>query len=139
MSQEKAQASEEQILYADFLGKATWMALGLLLVLFFIYISGILPNVVEFSEIPQLWKMRAADFIHHANAPVGWGWVPLIGNGDMLTYIGIVILAGLTILSYLKVLPAFIRRKEKPFIVIILVELAVLIMAASGVLTSGGH
>lgn len=139
MSIEKAQASEEQVIYANFLGKTTWIALGLLLVLFFIYISGILPNVVEFTKIQEYWTLRADDFIHEAHVPTGWGWLPLIRHGDMLAYIGIVLLAGLTIISYLRILPVFFKKKETVFVVIILIELGVLIMAASGVLTSGGH
>lgn len=139
MSKEKAQASEEQLTYANFLGKATWLSLGLLVILFFIYISGLLPNIVDFNRIQEFWKLRAADFIHETNAPTGWGWLPLINHGDMLTYIGIVLLAGLTILSYLRILPVFLRKKETAFIIMITVELVVLILAASGLLTSGEH
>jgi hypothetical protein len=139
MSNEKAQASEEQLAYANFLGTATWLSLGLLVILFFVYVSGILPNVIEFEKIPHYWTMRASEYIHEANAPIGWGWASLLDHGDMLPYIGIVLLAGLTILSYLRVLPIFLKKKETPFVIIILIELGVLIMAASGVLTSGGH
>jgi hypothetical protein len=139
MGEERAQASEEQLLYANFLGRATWIALAILVALFFVYVSGVLPNVIEFEKIPTYWTLRASEFIHEANAPTGWGWVPLLGNGDMLPYIGIVLLAGLTILSYLRVLPVFLKKKETRFIIIIFIELGVLIMAASGILTSGGH
>jgi hypothetical protein len=139
MSNERAQASEEQLAYASFLGKATWTFLGLLVILYIIYITGILPNVVEFDSIQHLWTLRASEFIEETGAPTGWGWVPLLGHGDMLPYIGIVLLAGLTIFSYLRVLPIFLKKKETPFIIIILIELGVLIMAASGILTSGGH
>ncbi len=136
---DRATASEEQIAYAEFLGKGTWTALGLLIILFIIYISGILPNVVDFESLQIYWKMRAADYIHEANSPTGWGWVPLLNHGDMLSYIGIALLAGLTILSYFRILPVFIKKKDKPFTVIVLIELAVLILAASGILTAGGH
>jgi len=139
MSIEKAKASEEQLAYANFLGKAAWISLGLLVIFFLIYVSGILPNVVEYEKIPLYWQLRAVDYIHEANAPTGWGWVPLLNNGDMLPYIGIVLLAGLTILSYLRVLPIFIKKKATPFVIIIFLEIGVLIMAASGILTSGGH
>ena len=139
MSEEKAQASEEQLAYANFLGIVSWISLGILVILFFVYVSGILPNVVDFERIPEFWKLRASDFIHEANSPTGWGWVPLLDHGDMLPYIGIVLLAGMTILSYLRVLPIFLKKKERPYVIIILIELGVLIMAASGILTSGGH
>lgn len=139
MSKEKAQASEEQLAYANFLGTATWLSLGLLVILFFVYISGLLPNIVDFTRIQEFWKLRADEFIHETNAPTGWGWLPLINHGDMLNFVGIVLLAGLTILSYLRILPLFIRKKETAFIVIIIIELLVLLMAASGLLASGEH
>jgi hypothetical protein len=139
MAEEKAKASEEQLAYANFLSKGTWTALGLLVVLFIVYLSGILPNVVDFEKIQVYWKMRSSDFIHLTNSPTGWGWLPLINHGDMLPYIGIALLAGMTILSYLRILPIFLKKKDKPFTIIVLIELAVLLLAASGILTAGGH
>lgn len=139
MSNDKAKASEEQLVYASFLGRGTWIALGLLIVLFIIYISGVLPNVVDFEKIQSYWKLRVSDYIHQTNSPTGWGWVGLLNHGDMLTYIGITLLAGMTILSYLKVLPIFLKKKDKPYTIIILIELGVLLLAASGILTAGGH
>jgi len=139
MAEQKAKASEEQLAYADFLGKGTWIALGLLVILFIIYISGVLPNVVDFEKIPMYWKMRASEYIHQANSPTGWGWVPLLTHGDMLPYVGIALLAGMTILSYLRILPIFLAKKDKPFTIIVLIELGVLLLAASGILTAGGH
>lgn len=139
MSEEKAKPSEEQLAYASILSKGTWAALGLLIVLFTVYISGVLPNVVDFEKLQTYWTLPVSDYIHQTDSPTGWGWLRLINHGDMLTYVGIALLAGMTILSYLRALPIFLRKKDKPYTIIILIELAVLLLAASGLLTAGGH
>jgi hypothetical protein len=63
----------------------------------------------------------------------------LIGKGDYLNYVGITILAGLTIICYLVILPILLRKKDMPYLVIAIIEVAVLLLAASGILKAGGH
>lgn len=135
---EKAKASEEQLTYANLLGKGTWFALGILVVMFIVYISGVLPNVVDFKKLHIYWTLRASEYIHQAHAPIGWQWVRLIKHGDILNYIGITLLAGLTIVCYLRILPVFFRKKDIPYTIITIIEIVVLLLAASGILT-GGH
>jgi len=137
--EDKPKASEEQLAYANLLGKGAITGLGLLVITFFVYISGMLPNVVDFNSIQSYWKLRAAEYIHQANAPTGWGWVGLLNNGDMLNFLGVAVLAGMTVICYLRIIPIFIKKKDTPYLVITIVEIAVLLLAASGILTAGGH
>ena len=51
-----------------------WSGLALLIVTFFVYISGVLPTFVPINDLPKYWTMRVHDFNHHLNAPTGWGW-----------------------------------------------------------------
>jgi hypothetical protein len=139
MNNERPRASEEQLAYANLLGVTTWIVLGLLIVVFFVYISGILPNVVDFGRLPEYWKLRVSEYIHHTNAPTGWQWLSHLDKGDMLNFIGITLLAGITIICYLRILPIFIRKKDTPYLVITIIEIAILLLAASGILTAGGH
>jgi hypothetical protein len=139
MSNEKTKASEEQMAYAGVLNIGMWSGLALLIVTFFVYVSGVLPTFVPINDLPKYWTMRVHDFNVALHAPTGWGWAPLIGNGDYLNFVPIAILSGLTILCYLVILPILIRKKDTPYVVIAIVEVLVLALAASGLLKVGGH
>ena len=139
MTNEKTKASEEQIAYAKVLNIGMWSGLALLIITFFVYISGAMPSYVPIDELPKYWTMRVHDFNVALNAPTGWGWASLIGKGDYLNFVGIAILSGLTILCYLVILPILARKKDRAYVVIAIAEVLVLSLAASGLLKVGGH
>lgn len=136
---EKVKASEEQLAYANILNLGMWIGLAVLVVTFIIYISGVVQSFVPIDDLPKYWGMKAKDYIHTLNAPTGWGWVPKAGLGDYMNFIGIAMLAGLTILCYLVILPILIRKKDTAYIIIAIAEVLVLVLAASGILKTGGH
>ncbi len=139
MTDEKTKASEEQIVYAGVLNIGMWFGLGLLIITFFIYISGMMPTFVPIDDLPKYWGMRVHDFNLTLNAPTGWQWAALVGKGDYLNFVGIAILSGLTILCYLVILPILLRKKDTAYVFIAIVEVLVLSLAASGILKAGGH
>jgi hypothetical protein len=140
MAQEKTtKAAEEQITYANILNTGMFIGLAIIVVTFIIYMLGILPSFISPHDIPQYWSMKSKDFIHMFGAPTGWGWVSFVGKGDYLNYVGIALLAGLTVLCYAAILPILMRKKDTPVIIIAILEIAVLVLAASGILKSGGH
>lgn len=139
MTDEKTKASEEQIVYAGVLNIGMWFGLGLLIITFFIYISGMMPTFVPIDDLPKYWGMRVHDFNQTLNAPTGWQWAALVGKGDYLNFVGIAILSGLTILCYLVILPILLRKKDTAYVFIAIVEVLVLSLAASGILKAGGH
>ncbi|MBI5676322.1 MAG: hypothetical protein HZC48_10955 [Nitrospirae bacterium] len=147
MSNDRTKASEEQIIYANILNKGMWFGLALLVITFIIYMSGMLPSHVPIEELSKTppgsevpyWGMRAHEFNIAFNIPTGWGWTALAGKGDYLNFVGIAILAGLTILCYLAILPILIKKKDTPYVIIAILEVAVLALAASGILKVGGH
>ena len=136
---EKTKASEEQIAYANVLNIGMWFGLALLIITFFVYLSGILPSYVPIDDLPKYWTMRVHDYNVALNAPTGWGWTALVGRGDYLNFVGIAILSGLTIFCYLVILPILIRKKDRAYVIIAIVEVLVLSLAASGLLKVGGH
>jgi putative copper export protein len=136
---DKTKASEEQIAYANVLNIGMWFGLALLIITFFVYLSGLLPSYVPIDDLPKYWTMRVHDFNIALNAPTGWGWTSLVGKGDYLNFVGIAILSGLTILCYLVILPILARKKDKAYVVIAIAEVLVLSLAASGLLKVGGH
>lgn len=132
-------ATEEQLAYAKVLNIGMWLGLAVLAVSFLIYISGVLPTHVPISDLPKYWGMRAHDYNVLLNAPTGWDWLGMVGKGDYLNFVGIAMLSGLTILCYLVILPILIRKKDRAYAVIAVVEVLVLALAASGILKAGGH
>jgi putative copper export protein len=136
---DKTKASEEQIAYANVLNIGMWFGLALLIITFFVYLSGILPSYVPIDDLPKYWTMRVHDYNVALNAPTGWGWANLVGKGDYINFVGIAILSGLTILCYLVILPILIRKKDRAYVIIAIVEVLVLSLAASGLLKVGGH
>ncbi len=139
MANEKTKASEEQLVYANILGKGMWSGLGLLIVTFLVYISGVLPSYIPIAELPKYWGMRAHEVNKTLNIPTGWGWLANVGKGDYLNFIGIAMLSGLTIVCYIVIMPILKRKKDTAYFIIALAEVLVLALAASGILKSGGH
>lgn len=139
MSNERTQASEEQIVYANLLNKGMWIGLALLIITFIIYLSGALPSQVPIEELSQHWGKRSAVFNKTLNIPIGWGWLTNVGKGDYLNFIGIAVLSGLTIACYAVIMPILRRKRDMAYFYIALAEVLVLTLAASGILKSGGH
>jgi hypothetical protein len=69
----------------------------------------------------------------------GWSWLKNIGKGDYMNFVGIAILAGLSIVCYLAIIPTLKTKTDTAYLVIAIAEVLVLTLAASGLLKSGGH
>jgi hypothetical protein len=138
-NKEDLQPSREQIIYANLLIIGVLAGLIILVTTYAIYVSGILPAHIDISLIPTLWGKGVSEYLEITHSPHGWGWVPLLGKGDFLNYIGFALLALMTILCYLVLVRGYIRQKNWIFTVIALLEIVVLSVAASGILGSGGH
>ena len=129
----------EQRTYANLLFYGSWGAIAILLITFGVYVSGILESYIPINEVSQYWSMPVSHYVHEAKIPIGWGWATLLGKGDFLNFIGIALLAGMTIFCFIIILPYYVKQKDIPFVVLIILEVLVLCLGASGLLGSGGH
>ena len=132
-------ASPEQTAYADVLFYGCWLGLVIMLVTYLLYVSGLLSPHVPLAEMPQYWSRPVAHYLEVAHVPTGWGWLSLLGRGDFLNFAGIVLLAGLSIICYLRVIPSLFRKKDTIMGVIAVTEVLVLLLAASGIVGGGAH
>ncbi len=139
MTSAAPQTPPEQITYANLLFYGSWGAIAILLITFFVYVSGVFESYIPINEISQYWSMPVSQYVHEANVPIGWGWATLLGKGDFLNFIGIALLAGMTIVCFIVILPYYIKQKDIPFIVLIILEVLVLCLGASGIFGTGGH
>jgi hypothetical protein len=140
-----ARASKEQMLYAKILASGMYAGLGLLLVTFALYATRLIPAAVPIEELPNYWTLSAHEYLEainheylHRDALVlGWGWVAVLNKGDFLNFIGIAVLAAVTVICYLGILPSLFRKKDWVYGTIALLEVIVLVLAASGIVSAG--
>jgi hypothetical protein len=133
------QPSREQIIYANLLIIGVWTGIFILLATYAIYVSGILPQHVDMSLIPQLWGKGVSEYLELTHSPHGWGWTALLAKGDFLNYLGFAFLALMTIVCYLVLVRGYSRQKDWMYAAIAILEIVVLSVAASGILGTGGH
>ena len=138
-SNPSVQASPEQLLYARILEKGMFFGLIVLLITFALYTLGIMKPYIPLNELSSYWPHSVTEYLHTAKVETGWSWVKMLGYGDFVNFIGIVILAGVTVICYLSVVPTLWRNKDKVYAVLAVLEAAILCVAASGILGSGGH
>lgn len=132
-------ATEEQLVYAVLLDWGMKIGLASLVVTFAIYVFSVLPPHLPLNEVSNYWHLNAHDYLAKANVEPGWAWVHMINKGDYINFVGVAFLAGITILCYLPIIPIFLRKGDKVYAAIAVVEVLVLTLAASGVLHVGGH
>ena len=129
----------EQITYANILFLGAWVGIFLLLITYFIYVAGIMEPLIPINEVPNWWGQGVHEWTATAGAPSGWHWVTMLDTGDYLNFIGLALLATLTVVCYLVLLPGYIKRKDWTYATICILEVLVLSLAASGIFGSGGH
>ncbi|MCL7489716.1 MAG: hypothetical protein M8357_16235 [Desulfobulbaceae bacterium] len=145
MHEIKKEATQEQVLYASILEKGMLIGLGFMFITFALYVFGIMKPAVPLGEVAGYWNMPVHDylvaintnFLHLEQLPTGWGWVQLVGKGDFLNFIPIAILAGVTIVCYIVIIPGLFARGDKAMGIIAVATALILILAASGILTVG--
>lgn len=128
----------EQLRYARVLDLASRAGLLLLVASFAAYVLGLLEAQVPVEQLPQLWGLPVDRFLQQSASPTGWGWLPLIGKGDMAGLGSVALLAGCSLACLLALVPLYLRRGDRVYALLCLAEVAVIALAASGLL-AGGH
>lgn len=132
-------ATEEQVLYANILNKGMLVGLLALVVTFIIYGAGILSPKIPLADVQNYWVMPVSDYLKQSGIHAGWAWLGNLKYGDMLNFLPIAFLSLLTIICYVAIIPGLLRKKDTAYVVLAVIEIIVLIVAASGMLGSGGH
>ncbi len=127
----------EQQRYARWLAWGTRVGLGLLVASFVLYLTGLAAPHVPIDRLPELWSRPAAEYLAETGIRTGWGWAALAHRGDVMNLVGIAILASCSIPPLAAVIPAFRASGERAFVAICALEIAVLALAASGLLAWG--
>jgi hypothetical protein len=131
--------SAGQVAYASWLEKGMLIGLGLLLLTYLLYVSGAVSPYIPMSKLQDYWSQDVEHYLHETGVQTGWGWIRLAGHGDFLCFFAIAILASVTILCYMRTVPIFLRRGDRIYALLALLQVIVLCIAASGILGTGGH
>jgi len=138
-TQKSMKPMPEQIAYANLLFIGAWVGILMMIITYFLYLGGIVSPHVDLALITQNWNKGVDDYLQITNSPHGWAWLNLINKGDFLNFVGIVLLAVMTIICYLLLIAGYKKRKDWFYFFIALMEVVVLAVAASGILGAGGH
>lgn len=139
------QSNDEQVLYANVLSLGMRLGLVLLVITFLLYVFGIIKPAVPHDALANYWTLDSHsyleaiehDYLHLGHLVTGWSWLRLLGKGDYLNFSGIVILATITIICFLAIIPTLLRKGDKVYAVVALLEAIILSLAASGILAVG--
>ena len=129
----------EQLRYANILFIGAWLGIALMIVTYFIYVTGFRAPHVDVTVITQNWDKGIDEYLKITGIPHGWGWLSLLNKGDFLNFLGLCLIAILTIFCYLFLISGYRKRKDWAYFVIAILEVLVLSLAASGILGTGGH
>ncbi|MEQ1805192.1 MAG: hypothetical protein ABL900_07415 [Burkholderiaceae bacterium] len=126
-----------QLRYARLLEWGTRIGLVLLLLSFAGYISGVLPAQVAPQDLPQLWNKPLQRYLDLTGVGTGWSWLGQLQHGDVLGLAGIAVLAGCSGVALAAVLPIYRQRRDRAYTALCIALVAVLLLAASGLLRVG--
>jgi hypothetical protein len=135
----------EQLVYAKVLEIGMYIGLVLLFVTFALYVSRAVSPAVPLDKVANYWHLGVdeyletvnEEYLHLEHPPTGWAWTTMLGKGDFLNFVGIAMLAGVTIICYLAIVPTLLRKKDTAYLVMAIAEVLILSLAASGILAVG--
>jgi hypothetical protein len=132
-----AKPGSDQARYARLLAIGTNGGLAMLVVLFGIYMLGVVDPHVPHERLPEIWHLPSGEFLALARLEAGWGWIARLRHADILTLLGIVTLAFCSVPCLLAVMPIYWRTRQRMLFAICGLEVAVITLAASGLLSVG--
>lgn len=131
------EATPEQLLYARILEKGMYLGLLILFITYALYVFGIMDPYIPLDKISDYWSMNVHDYLEHAEIKNGWAWLGMLKYGDFINFIGVALLAGVTIICYAAIVPTLLKSKDTVYAIIAILEVIILSAAASGILSVG--
>lgn len=136
-TQDLLKATPEQILYAKILEWGMYLGLLILFITFGLYAFGILDPYIPLDKISKYWSYNVHEYLEHAGIKDGWAWLGMLKYGDFINFIGVAILAGVTIICYAAIVPTLLKSKDTAYAIMAVLEVIILSAAASGLLAVG--
>jgi hypothetical protein len=125
----------EQLHYARLLDIGSKAGFVMLVAGFLAYVTGVLEEHVGVDQLPALWGLSLAEYLRATQTPTGWGWIAHLHKGEFAGLLGIAVLAGCSVVCLAAIVPIYARRGDRIYAVICTLEVLVVVLAASGILT----
>ncbi len=135
---EKIYADRVQLAYAktlDIVAHAVMLVIG---AGYLLYIMQLLPLSVPIETVAGNWQLSSSELQAKLHLFSGWSCfasLPLLLHGDAVSYASVVMLSMATILCLATAVIVFFREKNHLFLMIAILQVVVLLVAASGVMT----
>ena len=124
----------EQRICARWLEIGARLGLAVLIASFAVYVLGLAEPLVAPQDLARLWTLPVDRYVAATGAPTGWGWLGLLGKGDYLNLFGVALLASVTAAACAAIVPALVRDGQRLQAAFALLQVLVLVIAASGLL-----
>ena len=102
---------------------------------FLAYVTGVVEERVVVDQLPALWGLSLPEYLRATQTPTGWGWIAHLHKGEFAGLLGIGVLAGCSVVCLAAIAPIYARRGDRIYAAICILEVIVVLLAASGILT----
>lgn len=133
----KIEIHHEQLAYAGVLDRLSHLAILFIGASYAAYVLDLLPQGISIADIAANWHLRASEMQSTLHAPLGWSFMAdpsSLGRGDTLSYLSIILVCMIPVACLLFTAPAFLREKRPAFVVLSLLQVLILLVAATGIL-----
>jgi hypothetical protein len=120
----------EQHIYARWVDVGTRAGFVVLVASFVAYVFGLLDPLVPPRELTTLWGLPVDRYVAAIGGPTGWGWLALLAKGDYLNYLGVALLASITVVAYARIVPTLIANGDWLHAALAALQVMVLLAAA---------
>lgn len=137
-SAEEDRVGDEQADYARLLDLGGKGGLIVLVASFFAALTDLMPSSISSELLVSAWSQPLPDYLSATGAPTGWDWIFRVQHGDFASLAGVVLMAGCSLPCLCVAARTYLSRHDHLYAGICLLEIAVLLLAASGFLSVGG-
>ncbi len=123
--------------YASWLENCSRIGLAIVAISFAIYVTGSIESHLPVEDIPSYWGMSAAEYMQATGYRGGWSWTSLLHKADYMNFIGICLLASVTMICNLRLIPMLLKENDRILAGICIAQIIVILLAASGILAVG--
>ncbi|MFP4374386.1 MAG: hypothetical protein ACLFPO_08645 [Spirochaetaceae bacterium] len=134
MLRNNTDSREPEPFYARILRRVVNFGTIFMLVSFVIYAFDILPSVTAADRVPTAWHLPADEGAPLIGRPPLWHWLSHPDRPDLLTLGSLTVLAATTPIAFIALSVRFLRRRDFAYALMVLMQLGVLLLAASGMI-----
>lgn len=103
------------------------------LAVYALYVFGMVSPYIPLEKVAAFWHLDAETFLKNTGNSPGWAWLRNVSYSDNMCLLAVVFLGMIVTVCYLSILPLFIKQKDHIYVVIVIMQIMIIIFAASGI------